>query len=367
MVHFPLLQHLTVEKYGLYPGPEQSGRFEIVFSRGITLILGANGLGKSTLMLLLFRLIAGTHDIALPEGDVGTANLEIFEINPRTRRQLAGRVHDEAKDARALLQFSLAGRRFEVERRLSDLALIRCHVDGQVIGEGENSYQSAVVSAAGLGSYADWILILRTLVFFFEDRRALVWDAGAQRQLLRALLLSPTQAQTWTEKERAILGIDSRMRNLQASLKREQRERAKTITQVDNLPGVRAALAAAEVRLGQLNEEHERLVQRIDGIEESRHRARLDALRAQAQHDQALRELERAKFIAIDSLLPRVEESMRFLLARLMSDRKCLACGTEGVEAKREVLEAAIGAHRCVVCDSELKPSDSAVAAISNE
>lgn len=44
MVYFPLLSHLKIQDYGLYPGSERNGHFELDFNSGLTLILGANGL-----------------------------------------------------------------------------------------------------------------------------------------------------------------------------------------------------------------------------------------------------------------------------------------------------------------------------------
>lgn len=358
MAYFPLLQLLTTERYGLYPGVDRQGRFDVKFRDGLTLILGANGLGKTTLVTLLFRMLTGTADIDLPDGRIGSADLKVQNLDTWSRRQFAHRVNDGARDALARLYFQLGSRQFVVERRLTDLALMTLIIDGETVEAEEDAYRDAINQAANLGSFGDWVLVLRTLVFFFEDRRALVWDPGAQRQLLRALLLSPTEAQEWTKRERSILGLDSRMRNLQAALRREEKERARTNKKFTDAPGVRSALAAAETRLEQLHEQHTRLVQRLEITETARHRARLDALRAQADQDKALRELERARLLAIDAYLPLADESIRFILARLMSDETCLVCGTGEVSTKRLALEEALEHRRCVVCDSSLPPPE---------
>lgn len=356
MAYFPLLQHLFTENYGLYPGADRGGRFDVPFRDGLTLIVGANGLGKTTLVTLLFRMLTGTADIDLPDGKIGSADLKLQNLDTWSQRQFAQRVNDGAREARAGLRFQLGGREFEVQRRLTDLALVALSIDGVVIDSEESEYRAAIIAAADLGSFGDWILVLRTLVFFFEDRRALVWDQGAQRQLLRALLLTPDKAQEWTRRERIILGLDSRMRNLQAALRREVKERGKLVQKETSAPGVRQALAAAEARLEQLNELQTKLVQRLEITERARHRARLDALRAEASQDTALRELERARLLAIDAHLPDADESIRFILARLMSDATCLVCGTEGIGAKRKALEHALDKRHCVVCDSSLDP-----------
>ena len=356
MAYFPLLQQLTTKHYGLYPGLDGQGTFDVTFREGLTLILGANGLGKTTLVTLLFRMLTGTADIDLPGGRIGSADLRVQNLDVWSRRQFAHRVNDGASQALAHLHFQLGGKQFSLERRLTDLELVTLAIDGQAQAADEEAYRDAISRAANLGSFGDWVLVLRTLVFFFEDRRALVWDPGAQRQLLRALLLSPAAAQEWTRRERAILVLDSRMRNLQAALRREEKERAKTTQKITNAPGVRAALAAAETRLQQLHEQHERLVQRMEITEGARHRTRLDTLHAQANQDKALRELERARLLAIDAHLPSADESIRFILARLMSDATCLVCGTGDVNAKRLALEAALEHRHCVVCDSSLPP-----------
>ena len=359
MAHFPLLQQMVVEHYGLYPGKDRKGRFEIPFGDGLTLILGANGLGKTTLVTMLFRMLAGTGDIPLPEGRIGSVDLSVQEIGKWAQRQFAQRVNDGAQTASAYLKFQVGATRFEVTRRLTDLALTSLIIDDQPAEDTEElTYRNSITAASELGSFGDWILVLRTLVFYFEDRRALVWDPGAQKQLLRALLLNPTQAQEWTLRERKILELDSRMRNLDSALKRETRESNKIDRKTTSAPGVRQALTAAHTRVEQLNEQHDRLVARLDLTDTMRYRARLDAIRAEAEQDKALRELERARLLAIDAHLPDADESIRFILARLMSDETCLVCGTEGVATRRQALQQALDDHRCVVCDSELGDPD---------
>jgi ABC-type multidrug transport system fused ATPase/permease subunit len=88
MAYFPLLQQLTVERYGLYPGANRQGRFDFRFRDGLTLIVGANGPGKTTLVNLLFRMATGTADIDLPQGHIGTADLKLQQLDTCYATQL---------------------------------------------------------------------------------------------------------------------------------------------------------------------------------------------------------------------------------------------------------------------------------------
>lgn len=357
MVQFPLLKHVQIEQYGLYPGLARDGMFEIAFRPGVTLILGANGLGKTTLMTMLYRMLAGTQELALPEGEVGNASLDAFELSAAQRKQFANRVNDGAKDAKCTLTFDLGAATFTVRRKLANLALESWQLGGIDQPPDEQKLRDTVTGAAGLGTFSDWLLVLRTLVFFFEDRRALVWDSGAQRQLLRCLLLTPIQAADWTKQERSILSLDSRLRNLQAAFRKEEKIQRRQATQIENEPGVRDALEVAEQRLQRLTNERDMLTERIRVAEQSRQQARLSALRAQDEHDRALRELERARLLAIESRMPNADQSVRFIYARLMSDGQCLVCASTDVAGAQASLAQAVAQRHCVVCDSELPPA----------
>ena len=60
MINFPIFEQLDVTGFGLFPGKADGPRgLNIKFQPGLTLILGANGLGKTTLIMILYRLLTG--------------------------------------------------------------------------------------------------------------------------------------------------------------------------------------------------------------------------------------------------------------------------------------------------------------------
>jgi DNA repair exonuclease SbcCD ATPase subunit len=50
VINFPIIKSLQITDYGMYPGTPQRPGLHVDFEPGLTLILGANGLGKSTLV-----------------------------------------------------------------------------------------------------------------------------------------------------------------------------------------------------------------------------------------------------------------------------------------------------------------------------
>lgn len=352
MMDLPVLQRLQVRNYGLYPGLKRDGVFDVDLAPGLTVVLGANGLGKSTLVNILFRMLTGPWNISIPEGTLGTANLVAVPLNARGRASFSARVSDGAREAQATVVFAIGDRAFEVTRSLLKLDLVSFKVDGGPPRDDEEGLMLAVLSAANIHSFGEWIFVLRTMVFFFEDRRMLVWDPTAQRQLLRCLFLEPAQSRDWWQAEREILELDTRMRNLRAALGREEREEQKRRSQSKAAPEVRAQLAAKDTQLQALKQRQGELIASIEELDDTRRRDRLDALRAAETLHAALHELERARLTAVEARFPSADESMRYVFSRLMTDDVCGVCRTPGRQEKRRQMLDAIDKRHCVLCDA---------------
>ena len=53
MIVFPQIERLVVHNYGLYPGASAGEGLDLNLSSGPWIVLGVNGLGKSTLLLMM--------------------------------------------------------------------------------------------------------------------------------------------------------------------------------------------------------------------------------------------------------------------------------------------------------------------------
>lgn len=362
MVNFPILERLAISDYGLYPGaPETDPGLRIDFRPGLTLVVGANGLGKSTLVSILFRVLTGPYDISglIGRAELGNINLTPTRLSSAASATFANRVVDGARSASAELTFSLGARRVVVSRRLSDLALITFSVDGQPRGLSEEVYQAEIGDLVGVWSFGDWILLLRHLVFYFEDRRSLVWDPSAQRQILRFLFLAPEPAQKWSEDEREILQLDSRARNLSAALTREERALSKSEIKSEQGVDVRRELQTLEKLNGIDDDERAVLEDQVAEVDSARQVTRLRFMKAEQEHESRFRELERARLTAISARFPTQSETARYILAQLMTEHRCVVCGHDAPDAAVDYMQR-IEANQCVVCGTDVSEGDRA-------
>jgi hypothetical protein len=355
MIRFPIFEHLDVDNYGMFPGTDSHPGLHVRFEPGLTLVLGANGLGKTTLVTLIYRMCVGPYEIPRIASGVplGTRSIDATRLQPLERRILAARVVDEAKDASATLRFSLGDHRLEVSRSLAALAVTTIRHNDKPIEPTEEAFQELITRLTGLPAFGDWILILRYLIFYFEDRSALVWDPTAQRQILRVLLLPTSTAAAWATKEREVLELDSRVRNLRNTLNREEGVHHVAQLRAKESASVVKTLGEVEARLALEVPRLEALTDALPDAEAARQRARLRALTTEQDRDAAQRALERLQLQRIAAAFPGHDETAKYLLSRFLSTDVCQTCGNT-VPEFAATLEERIRGSECVVCGSSL-------------
>ena len=356
MINLPLLDSLDVTGYGLYPGDDpNSPGLHVRFQPGLTLVLGANGLGKTTLVTMLYRLLTGPFDVQaiMRDTDLGTSNLRLISLRSSNRRTFALRVSDNAENAIARLDFSVGDQHVSVERNLSDLTLRSFRVSGSPPSDDEIRYQEFMANLANVASFPDWILLLRYIMFYFEDRRSLVWDPTAQRQLLRILFLEIDKAQLWTDWEREILSLDSRMRNLRFVARLREQELASNESLAANEPQTRELLDELEIQRQGDIEALDGFNSELEDIEERHEQSRLRFLTLEQKRESKYRQLEQMHLRAVASKLPRHSDSARYILAQLLTDSRCGVCGSDVPEVVSS-FEVRIQENKCVICASPM-------------
>lgn len=356
MISFPIFSELGVHNFGLYPGTSERPGVNIKFKPGLTLILGANGLGKTTLVTLLYRMLAGTSELpkaTLEAKELGGASLDAKPLGSNERALFANRVNDLAENAEAVLKLSMGGKALTIRRNLKDLSLVAFHVGGDVVHTDEAEFQALMPTLAGVPTFGDWLLLLRQMIFYFEDRRELVWDASAQRHVFRTMFLGPEEAAAWYRREREIFALDSRYRNDTAALNRLR----KRVQSIEKAQGDRSALSVELGALLPLQEQDtatlNSLVTEADELDSRRHDLRKELLVAEMEADKASRSLEAEKLALLQHRFPTPMRSSQHLYSLLIVNKECMVCGQTAGKAAEE-LAARILDSECVVCGNQL-------------
>jgi hypothetical protein len=331
MSFLPRFSRLDVEGYEMYPGISNSPGLHRDINPGITVVVGANGLGKTTLVTLLRHLCAGPTRLGNRAGGTFEAGrLRTTSIDTET---FADRVGDRAVDASGRLVMQIGDVTFVVTRALRNLELRALEIDGVEQPLSEVHFRQAVVAAAGVTDYADWLLLIDYLVFVAEDRSQPFWDRNVQRQLLRVLTRDAEAAGVLAEAESRHISADSEFRNARVQLGRHKQRFEKLAAQVAGTGDVNDALLALGIERDAADTGIRELESTIESAQDSYNEAVREHEIAAMERQLALDSLEAARFKLIESAIPTQEEVFRYLSARLATGRTCPVCGQEGGDA----------------------------------
>ena len=151
-IKFPVLRSLCVSGYQLFPDHHGQEGIDREIFPGVTAIAGINGLGKTTLLNIIQRLLLGPYNPTRANlQKPGTKKHDLTKVAKFT--QLAVRVQDHAVNARASGLFEFGDQNLLVERRLGDLGVTLIEVNGRPIrNPNAESFEKTVLRLAGVSS-----------------------------------------------------------------------------------------------------------------------------------------------------------------------------------------------------------------------
>ncbi|BCG22094.1 hypothetical protein TUM18999_02850 [Pseudomonas tohonis] len=354
-ISLPVIQRVTIRNFALYPGRNNSG-LDITFPNGISVIAGINGIGKTTLLTLLLRMLLGPNDPEKATRSLGRASrrrlvgLKKFDF---FSKRVPGKLGD---DAFATLFFSLGGKSIEVSRYLGSLKLKSVKVSGKRYDpESEIDFIDYLGYLSGLLSGYDFHMVVRYLQFFGEDRIPLLWDAGAQFEFFKILFLEDTVASSLNDAFAQIQKIDTDYRNRLHQLNKRK----------ESLPP--AATNSASIELETLDKMIEEATEaHIDAEKQFQTRKSeydnlqkelrsLDNMSDEAQVDLAQLELQFSQTDAMFILqaLPSLRDKEKFLMQGYATGCGCFICGSKSKKQLENIGKKTRKGH-CFACDATI-------------
>ena len=361
MIKLPVLTGLRVTDYGLFPGMPNGEGISWQFRPGVSLVIGINGLGKTTLLMMILRSFTGPFDLkgsGVPEALEVTLPPNPVKLKQPGLRYFAQRVSDDAEIAKVSLSATIDGRDIEIVRRLKDLSLESLCLDNSSMeladkrDDRESQFQLLLSNLMGVGSFVDVLLVLHHIMLFHEGRPGALWNQNTQRHLLRSLCLERDDATRVAELEQKVQSADSQARNIHTRITQTKEDLDDETARLASAKGFVAKLNAEQKLLDAELEQIRLLEEDLDQLESERQNARLAFVRAKLEREESLAAVEKIKYNRIFQLFPKMEETTRFVMSRIMADGRCLVCDSDATD-KRVQLEAEIAKGHCPVCGTK--------------
>lgn len=348
-IRVPAIRSVEISGYALFPGTDGTG-LSHKFENGVSVIAGINGLGKTTLLNALLRLLIGPWDVRRedPE-DVGSTRHEL--ISWRMPSYFSGRVPDDALSASIAARVSFGRETIYVVRSLKDLSVQQLHYGEQRMTATDAEYQKLVVRLSGVDSFYDFHFLVRNLIFYLEDRRPLVLTDDGQFEIARILFIPGTESTAFSELYDEIKRVDSRYRNLLTEtnrlvkrLKDQRRAEGAKPSNLSAIAALKDAYAGSETALERVEGELDAAIEQERATSEEMRRAQMDL-------EAAFRDYEGLQQDYFARAFPNGSETLHYIFAHIVSDGGCLVCGSDAREKAQE-LKSHIAEGKCPVCGS---------------
>lgn len=316
--------------------------------RQIYVILGGNGLGKTTILQSLVYGLAGGLD---------DEDLESEKGQRWDHKYFRGRLEGRVSSAFVEVTFKLGSATLSVRRGFTRSVVTRftLGVNGKEtnveVPSADQAFKDAVCRHGDYRTFDDYRFLVHRLIYLAEDRRGITWDMNAQ---LRALMLFTPHAvneQQFRKQRAALKRHDSDMRHANVRINHIRSELVsrrvdvptptilvedkKAREAMEQLPGL-------EDRLEGLLQRRSRLLTRVRSLEgdEAQLRESLSGLADQRR---------RAEASALARALASTEDSAVLYLHKLLHSGTCPACGQKARELQRLAAQRA-ARHECMIC-----------------
>lgn len=325
-IALPVFLRVDIDGYELFPGKDGNGLHH-KFAPGVTVVAGINGLGKTTLLNILLRVLLGPRN---PEKvtpfEVGAKSHELIPWK-KARRFFTSRVSDGAVNASVRAEVQIGSHNLVIARQLKDLKLTYLSYDGQEQDPTELEFERVTNEASNAASRYDFDFLVRYLVFFLEQRVPLFWNERGQIEVFRILLCDSDLATKFHEKQDAIQTKDSFFRNFrwQAGLRSDKLKAGQAAFAGAGSLG--AKVSALQAAFKARSKERQTILGELSGLSAERSTVRTNLLLRKIELEEARRGYEGIQQDFITQLFPKVDESARYIFSTILSEKGCAVCG----------------------------------------
>jgi DNA repair exonuclease SbcCD ATPase subunit len=322
---------------------------------GPSIILGGNGLGKTTIVQAVVYALAGGVTDAIESERSKRWGHTFFQ----NRLEMES---DELPHVE--IDFSFESEIFSVRRYFAN-ATAMCFRRKQAEewienpSDARDAYEKILRDHGGFLSPDDFAFLVHRLIYLPESRESLAWDVDAQTRIFMLLNQDVMREEDFRKRRDQLRNLDSEKRHTKVALN-------KVIKQLEQQKGARNARATSSFSGEEKADSEDTLQSLIAQLTELLSRRRpLDtnknrissALNEISLAIETLREeLEGEEAALIDGVLAAHEKELALALHKLTENGICPACGTLQMTL-RTIAHQHLVEHKCVICGSQ-KPHE---------
>lgn len=363
----PQIEKVSLRRFSIYTANPDA---EFSCGKGVLCLVGANGIGKSTLLSAINFCLTGM----VPDPNRAFSSMEeYYKFNRNfSRNYFRGRIHGTDEDeAEITLCFHLGEFKYVIRRgmfepeELRGLTILKCGSDEITLStdamsrtERHGAYVENFVKHSNVSTFDEFVFLQHFVFSFDEQRKTLFWNPPImERVLYRAFGLDPDMAKNVDILRREIDQQDSRVRNRQWEATRMRKRiheiQAQTKATSSAQQTYDTLIADHEALSKQYAEESKILREYEDAINDTNLRLAEQSIRETSLRDEYAQFFDR-------SFNFRPPLSDHPLITQSLSEHTCGLCGNE-TDAALNVIATKSKKDTCPLCDSTVEQEPQAI------
>lgn len=322
---------------------------EIVFdlSLGINVVLGGNGLGKTTLMqAIVYGLTGGAY----------SKEIESDKAKRWDHRYFQTRLNNHSSAIVEII-FTLGDAQILVQRGLVSNRVLKCEITTTAVSSSNDHqdmhsrFQDALSRYGGYKRVEDFDYIIHKLLYLPETRRMIAWDQEVQSRLL--MLFSPDiiDEETFRKSRGELKRDDTNKRHIRVAINKAEKQltRAPKIESDPSESSAKTGSRKEEPMISQLVEEVKKAQASIAAHEDELLRITDQLTRISTEVESVRLAVDEREASLVASALRKEECTHALPLGKLLDSAICPACGLVSRELQRSA-QLRNEAHQCLIC-----------------
>lgn len=369
-IYLPELLSINIKNYTLYPNGLD---YTFDFVKGFNLVLGGNGMGKTTFVSLIKYALIGNYKKQYEY----TRTYKESKIEKRERhsddyfRNRTDKSIEIDSDPTVTISFKIGETVFTITRGLKEIKIESLFIDGvEIVGEIilESKYEILKNKSNEISNYLpfiyeiefeklakisfdDLIFFVNYILFFGEDHKTILWDEDVQKELFNTFFNSPELNIARQEAEREAKYFDSRARHKSEDKRAIRKVLDKVEKKENTIESSLANVISLKEKIEQLN---------IETIKTHTKRKENDTKISILESDknllaQEVDEIESKRNGLINSLSFSEYKNQHRLynsfLKNIQTNHICPLCSSQSESLYKKTVQ---DQDKCWVCDSEI-------------
>lgn len=323
---------------------------DITFSlkSGFNIVLGGNGLGKTTMLQATIYALTGG------------ASEEIEEIKSKRwdHRYFSGRISEQyIKGASVEIEFYFGIECVTVRRGFSSskVVAVKGNTDGDWVTKDADTYFAKLLQDyGGYESLEDFNFVVHKLLYMPESRDLLAWDVGAQVRLLMLLCRDVIDEKEFRDLSAELQFLDSQKRHTHVAIGKAEKEVERL--RCESTPHTKPVTVVPQ---SNNIEDLEKLLKSLETVVKERRASegKLGGFRtALTTNTVEIEKINEAlgdeEAVLIEQSIGKHESGAHLALSKLVENSICPACGSKSIQLQ-EMAKANVKSCGCVLCGTQ--------------